>query len=96
MAIIVVQNITKKFGDLVAVDGVSLEIEEGECFGLLGPNGAGKTSLLRMITAISPPAGGDIWVEGKNLKSYPRQVKAILGGDSEFDHFYPLFFDTEG
>jgi lipooligosaccharide transport system ATP-binding protein len=79
MAIIVVQNITKKFEDLVAVDDVSLEIEEGECFGLLGPNGAGKTSLIRMITAISPPAGGEIWVEGKNLKTYPRQVKAMLG-----------------
>ena len=54
MAIIKIENLTRKFKDLVAVDGISLEIEDGECFGLLGPNGAGKTSLVRMITAISP------------------------------------------
>jgi len=79
MAIIRTINLTKKFRDLVAVDDVSLEIEEGECFGLLGPNGAGKTSIIRMITAVSPPTRGDIWVDGKDLKKYPRELKAILG-----------------
>ncbi len=54
MAIIKTENLTKKFKDLVAVDDVNLEVEEGECFGLLGPNGAGKASLIRMITAVSP------------------------------------------
>ena len=54
MAIIKTENLTKRFRDLVAVDGIDLEIEEGECFGLLGPNGAGKTSLIKMITAVSP------------------------------------------
>ena len=53
MVIIKTENLTKKFRDLVAVDQVSLEIYEGECFGMLGPNGAGKTSLIRMITAFS-------------------------------------------
>lgn len=79
MAIILTQNLTKKFKDLLAVDDVNLEIEEGECFGLLGTNGAGKTSVIRMITAVSPPTKGDIWVLDKNLKAYSRQVKAILG-----------------
>ncbi len=79
MAIIKTINLTKKFKDLVAVEDVNLEIEEGECFGLLGPNGAGKTSLIRMITAVSPPTNGDIWVDGRELKKYPREVKAILG-----------------
>ena len=64
MAIIVTRNLSKKFKDLLAVDKVDLEVEEGECFGLLGPNGAGKTSLIRMITAVSPPLSGDIWVDG--------------------------------
>lgn len=86
MAIIVTQHVTKKFKDLVAVDDVSLAVEEGECFGLLGPNGAGKTSLIRMIIAISPPTEGDIWVQGKDLKVYPRQVKAILGVVPQMDN----------
>ncbi len=79
MAIIRVTNLTKKFKDLVAVDDINLEIEEGECFGLLGPNGAGKTSIIRMITAVSPPSRGDIWVDGRELRKHPREVKAILG-----------------
>jgi len=86
MAVIVARHLTKKFKDLVAVDDVSLEIEEGECFGLLGPNGAGKTSLIRMIIAISPPTRGNIWVQGKDLKMYPRQVKAILGVVPQIDN----------
>ncbi len=62
MVTIKTENLTKKFKDLLAVDSVNLAIEESECFGLLGPNGAGKTSLIRMITAVSPPSSGDIWV----------------------------------
>jgi lipooligosaccharide transport system ATP-binding protein len=86
MAIIKTANLTKKFRDLVAVSDVSLEIEEGECFGLLGPNGAGKTSLIRMITAVSPPTHGDIWVDSRDLKKYPREIKAILGVVPQVDN----------
>ncbi len=86
MAIIIARNLTKKFKELTAVDNISLEIEEGECFGLLGPNGAGKTSIIRMITAVSPVTHGDIWVMGKDLKRYPREVKAILGVIPQMDN----------
>jgi lipooligosaccharide transport system ATP-binding protein len=79
MAIIKTSNLIKKFKDLTAVDNVNLEIDEGECFGLLGPNGAGKTTLIRMLTAVSPVTSGEIWVMGKDLKKYPREVKAMLG-----------------
>jgi lipooligosaccharide transport system ATP-binding protein len=89
MATIKTRNLTKKFKDLVAVDDVSLQVEEGECFGLLGPNGAGKTSLVRMITAVSPPTKGDIWVLGKDLKSHSRQVKAVLGVVPQLDNLDP-------
>ena len=68
MAIIKATNLTKKFKELTAVDNISLEIEDGECYGLLGPNGAGKTTLIRMLTAVSPVTSGDIWVMGKDLK----------------------------
>ena len=86
MSIIVAQHLTKKFKELVAVDDASLEIEEGECFGLLGPNGAGKTSLIRMVIAISPPTAGDIWIQGKNIREYPRQVKSTLGVVPQVDN----------
>lgn len=79
MAIIKTQNLTKKFRELVAVNNLNLEVTEGECFGLLGPNGAGKTSLLKMVTAVSPPTSGDIWVLGQNLSTDSRAVKAKLG-----------------
>ncbi len=86
MPIIRTSHLTKKFKKLVAVEDVNLEIEEGECFGLLGPNGAGKTTLIRMITAVSPPTSGDIWVDGLELKKYPRKVKAILGVVPQIDN----------
>jgi len=82
-------NLIKKFSDLVAVDNISLGIEEGECFGLLGPNGAGKTSLIRMITAVSPPTEGDIYVLGYDIKSHARQVKAVLGVVPQIDNLDP-------
>ncbi len=86
MAIIQTHHLSKKFKDLLAVDDVNLEIGEGECFGLLGPNGAGKTSLIRMIIAVSPPLEGDIRVQGMDLKTHPRQVKAILGVVPQIDN----------
>jgi lipooligosaccharide transport system ATP-binding protein len=89
MFIIKTRNLTKKFKDLLAVDNVNLEIEEGECFGLLGPNGAGKTSLIKMITAVSPPTRGDIQVLGNDLKTHSRQVKAILGVVPQMDNLDP-------
>jgi lipooligosaccharide transport system ATP-binding protein len=86
MAIIQITNLTKKYGDLIAVDGVNLEIEEGECFGLLGPNGAGKTTLIRMITAISPPSDGTIRVLNKDLSDHARQIKKVLGVIPQIDN----------
>ncbi len=86
MPIIKTKNLTKKFKDLLALDGIDLEVEEGECFGLLGPNGAGKTSLIRMITAVSPPTKGDIWVLGNDLQTHSRQVKAVLGVVPQVDN----------
>lgn len=89
MFIIKTRNLTKKFKDLLAVDDINLEVEKGECFGLLGPNGAGKTSLIRMITAVSPPTRGDIQVLGNDLKTCSRQVKAILGVVPQLDNLDP-------
>jgi len=89
MAIIKTKDLTKRFKDVLAVDDVSLEIEEGECFGLLGPNGAGKTSLIRMVTAVSPTTAGRIWVQGKDLERSAREAKAMMGIVPQLDNLDP-------
>ena len=58
MSDIEVNQITKRFGDFTAVDGVSFSVEHGEIFALLGPNGAGKSTLIRMLTTLLPPNSG--------------------------------------
>jgi len=89
MSVIKTRNLTKKFKDLVAVDSLDLDIEEGEIFALLGPNGAGKTTLVRMITAVSPPTSGGIWILDKDLSRYPRQIKARFGVIPQLDNLDP-------
>ena len=79
MPIIRVKNALKRYGSLVAVAGIDLVVEEGECFGLLGPNGAGKTSLIRMIIAASPLSGGSIWVDSSDITKDPSRIKAKIG-----------------
>jgi len=60
---IIAENLTKKFGDVAAVNGISFAIKEGECFGFLGPNGAGKTCVLNCINGFYKPQKGDIYFE---------------------------------
>ena len=89
MAIIETINVSKKYRELLAVDHISLSIEEGECFGLLGPNGAGKTTLIRMVTAVSPPSDGRIQIKGKDLATHARQTKAMIGVVPQTDNLDP-------
>ena len=65
------QNVTKKFGDFVAVDNVSLKIEDGEFFSLLGPSGCGKTTCLRMIAGFELPTEGEVKIRGKAMGDTP-------------------------
>jgi len=73
------RNLTKKFGDLVAVNRVSLEINDGEIFGLLGPNGAGKTTLIHMLSTILPPTNGAAKVAGSDIYKDPDSVRKAIG-----------------
>ena len=59
------QDLTKRFGDLLAVSGLSLEVYEGEVFGFLGPNGAGKTTSINMICGLLKPDAGSVWLLGQ-------------------------------
>ena len=67
MSIIQIKNVTKTFGEKVALDNVSLDIPEGRIFGLLGPNGAGKTTLIRIINRITIPSAGEVFFQGRPI-----------------------------
>ena len=77
--IISARNLVKKYGDLTAVDGISFDIAEGECFGFLGPNGAGKTSTVKMIHCVSPVTAGTLTVNGLPARVENRALKKMTG-----------------
>ena len=77
--IITAKNLFKKYGDFTAVDGISFEIQEGECFGFLGPNGAGKTSTIKMIHCVSPVSAGTLTVDGLPAHIDNRVLKKKTG-----------------
>jgi spermidine/putrescine transport system ATP-binding protein len=83
------ENVTKKFGDFVAVDEVDLVIEEGEFFSLLGPSGCGKTTTLRMLAGFEVPTEGRIMLEGEPVEKVPpyeRNVNMVFQSYALFDH----------
>jgi lipooligosaccharide transport system ATP-binding protein len=73
------RGLVKRFGELVAVDGVDFDVERGEAFGFLGPNGAGKTSTMRMIGCVSPPSGGTLSILGLDPVTRGADIRARLG-----------------
>ncbi len=73
------EGLRKSYGPRVAVDGVSLDVRRGECFGFLGPNGAGKTTTMRMLACLSSRDGGTLEVLGLDPDRDPRRLKALLG-----------------
>ena len=82
-------DLTKKYADLQAVDGVSFAVRRGECFGILGPNGAGKTSIMKMISCVSPVTSGELIVDGKSVRRDSRAIKSQLGVVSQADSLDP-------
>ena len=75
MAVIKTDNLTRKFGDLTAVNNLNIEIPEGEIFGLVGPDGAGKTTTMRLLTGILDPTSGEGWVYGKHIVKESESLK---------------------
>jgi len=78
-AMITATELTKKYGDFVAVDGVNFTVRRGESFGLLGPNGAGKSTTMKMIAATSQRTGGDLVILGKDPNTQGPEIRAHLG-----------------
>jgi ABC-2 type transport system ATP-binding protein len=79
MAVIVTRGLTKRYGRVVAVEDLNLEVEEGEVFGLLGPNGSGKTTTILMLLGLTEPTSGEARVLGLDPMREPLKVKAKVG-----------------
>lgn len=73
------EGLTRLFGPRTAVDGLTLEVHEGEVLGLLGPNGAGKTTTVRMLACLLAPSSGRAWVAGRDIRREAREIRKIVG-----------------
>jgi lipooligosaccharide transport system ATP-binding protein len=84
-------NLTKKFGNLTAVDHIDFEVFKGECVGFLGPNGAGKTTTVRMIYCFLPLTEGELSVAGMSVSKQSREIKGMVGVAPQEDNLDPDF-----
>jgi ABC-2 type transport system ATP-binding protein len=83
-----VDNVSKRYGRALAVDGVSFRVAEGEIVGFLGPNGAGKSTLLKMLCTWLPPTSGNLRVAGHDVQTEPLEVRRVLGYLTEHNALY--------
>lgn len=77
--IIEIQGLTKKYGELTALDDLTLSIEQGAVFGFIGPNGAGKTTTMRILTTLLRPTDGQAWIAGHSVADDPVAVRRVIG-----------------
>jgi len=94
-AAVVIQNLRRSFAGREAVQGLSLEINEGEIFGLLGPNGAGKTTTISMISTRIRPTSGDVWIHGKHVVRDVHAARRLLNVAPQEESLYPLLTGEE-
>ncbi|HEU5085873.1 MAG TPA: ABC transporter ATP-binding protein, partial [Roseiflexaceae bacterium] len=78
-AIVETRDLTRRYGDMLALDHLNLTIPEGAIFGLIGPNGAGKTTTMRILTTLLQPSGGQAFVSGLSVTADPRGVRKVVG-----------------
>ena len=83
------ESLRKVFGEVAAVDGLTLSVAEGEIYGLVGPDGAGKTTTMRLLTAIMDPTAGEAWVAGHSIAREPEAIKEAIGYMSQRFGLYP-------
>ena len=94
-AVIVLDNLVKRFEDVTAVDGLSLKVEKGELFGLLGPNGAGKTTTINVLCGLLEPTSGSVSVGGHDVQKDSRKVKELIGVCPQDTATYPYLTGRE-
>src|SRR4030042_6526359 len=86
--VIQASDLTKFYGQILAVDHINFEVEKGEIFGFLGPNGAGKTTTIRMLTGLSRPTDGKASIFGFDINSEIAQIKKRIGVVPEISNLY--------
>ncbi len=105
MNAIEIQSVTKKFGERIVVDAVTLQIQQGEMFALVGPDGAGKTTVIRMLCGITTPTSGELTVQGFDVRRHPEEVRKRIGylsqkfslyGDLTIDENIEFFAEIHG
>ncbi|MEE9505789.1 MAG: ABC transporter ATP-binding protein [Thermoplasmata archaeon] len=74
-----IENLTKRFDDITAVDGLNLEVKDGELFGLLGPNGSGKTTIINVLSGLLKPTSGHVTVGGYDVQKEQDRIKELIG-----------------
>ncbi|HEX8723285.1 MAG TPA: ABC transporter ATP-binding protein [Pyrinomonadaceae bacterium] len=87
-SLLIVESVTKRYGETLAVDGVSVRVGAGEVYALLGANGAGKSTLIRMMTGLSEPDSGSVTVCGEDVRRHPLAAKRRVGYLPEELYFY--------
>ena len=85
------KGLTKKYGDVTAVDNIDFKVYRGECVGFLGPNGAGKTTAVRMMYCFLPPTSGELKIGGLSVGTQCRQIKGMVGVAPQEDNLDPDF-----
>ena len=88
--ILKLDNLTKSFGSLKVVDGVQLEVAQGDALGIIGPNGAGKTTLFHLVTGLLKPDAGAIGFDGRDITQAPPRVRCIAGIARSFQVPHPF------
>jgi len=83
--VIETNQLTKRYGDLIAVNNINLKLSEGDVFGFIGPNGSGKTTTMRMLATLLSPDYGEAYVCGKSIYTHPQEIRRLVG-------FMPDFF----
>ena len=83
-AMIQTTNLTRKYGELIALDNVNLHIEEGECYGFIGPNGAGKTTMIKILATLLKPSWGEARIDGKVIGYQNPEIRPVIGYVPDF------------
>ena len=82
------KQLTKKYGDLVAIDSIELSLQKGDLFGFIGPNGAGKTTMMRIIATLLQPSWGEAYVDGHSIYTHPKEIRRRVGYMPDFFGVY--------
>jgi len=86
--VIETRDLTKKYGELFAIQSIDLDLQKGDLFGFIGPNGAGKTTTMRIIATLLTPSWGEAYVDGHSIYTHPKEIRRLVGYMPDFFGVY--------